>query len=347
MKKLLVIVALFAGLVSATVALADPVNLNPIGYLFAGPAAGGMRVAVSGTYAYTTLGGKVFDVSNPAMPVYVTELPNFNGVDVVAFGRYLFSINPSYGLSIFNIGNPAAPVLVNTIYGMGGNKVAISGNYLFVASGYANILPSALKIIDFSLPTAPVLVASLALPAPAIDVAISGNYAFVIDQSSKLQVVDISKPAAPRQVSSLSFSTPAYGVAVSGTYAYVTTHDDYCDDYDYCGPVPGQLNVVDVSNPLCPRIVSTVATPKAPEGIALSGRYVYSVEASVDYSIDTCDFIVVDVGNPATPQVVAYHNIEQGQGLAIAGGNIYVPVRNGMYIFQTFDTIDPPQACTQ
>ena len=59
------------------------------------------------------------------------------------------------------------------------------------------------------------------MPSDAWGVALSGNYAYVADDTSGLQIIDISDPANPTFKSSYDTPRYAHGVALSGNYAYV------------------------------------------------------------------------------------------------------------------------------
>jgi len=80
-------------------------------------------------------------------------------------------------------------------------------------------------VIDVSNPTAPVEVGFLEIVVmySAVDVAVSGLYAYVNDSVS-LRVIDVSTPSAPVEIGIHDVgwgSSDAGGVAVSGQYAYV------------------------------------------------------------------------------------------------------------------------------
>jgi hypothetical protein len=53
------------------------------------------------------------------------------------------------------------------------------------------------------------------------DVAVSGDYAYVVDYSNGLVIVDISNKSAPTLAGSYNTAGNAYDVAVSGNYVYV------------------------------------------------------------------------------------------------------------------------------
>ena len=112
---------------------------------------------------------------------------------------------------------------------------AISGDY-----AYVTLLPG-LWVYDISTPSAPVHVAELYLGGGR-DIAVSGDYAFVVTTNFGIKVVDVSNPLSPRLAGNY---TGVWGdcatIAMAGDYAYV-------------GFSAGAVDVVDISNPLAPSV---------------------------------------------------------------------------------------------
>jgi hypothetical protein len=65
-------------------------------------------------------------------------------------------------------------------------------------------------VIDVSNPANPREVGFFDTPGFALDVYVSGNYAYVADGYAGLRVIDVSNPANPREVG--YFDTPDYAV---------------------------------------------------------------------------------------------------------------------------------------
>ena len=92
--------------------------------------------------------------------------------------------------------------------------VAVSGNYAYIEQGQD------LVVLDISSPALPVELGRV-MTTSIVDVAISGDYAYVADYTNGLVIVDISSKAAPTLAGSYDTAGQARGVAVSGGYAYV------------------------------------------------------------------------------------------------------------------------------
>jgi PKD repeat protein/subtilisin family serine protease len=181
-------------------------------------------------------------------------------------------------------------------------------------------------------------------PAIPYDVAVSGTYAYVADNSSGLRVIDISDPANPTEVG--FYDTPGYanGVAVSGSYAYVADwisglrvidisnpaqptevgyHDTLATNvavsgtYAYVAASAG-LRVIDISDPTHPTEVGFYDTPGSAYGVAVSGPYAY-----------VADWIsglrVIDISDPTHPTEVGFYDTPgSAYDVAISGSYAYV-----------------------
>ena len=138
-------------------------------------------------------------------------------------------------------------------------------------------------------------------------VAISDNYAYVIDENSDdLKVIDVSNPAAPSLTGSLGIGSWPYDLAVSGDYAYVVDLDT--DD----------LKVIDVSDPSSPSLSGSLGVGSDPRSVAVSGDYAYVAV----YGSDVLK--VIDVSNPAAPSLSGSLGISDPTLVAVSGDYAYV-----------------------
>jgi hypothetical protein len=149
-----------------------------------------------------------------------------------------------------------------------------------------------------------------------------------------IAVVALAVPAgalagsAPVVVGSTSNTTSLagdIGVAVAGSYAYTTAY------------WPGQLTVVDISNPTAPTVVGTTPpTTSLENGSALtvSGHYAFVVSKNRNASTSSNDdgtgnsLTIVDISNPASPTVVGSISsptaLFGAYGVAVQGSYAYV-----------------------
>ncbi len=203
-----------------------------------------IRVAVSGTYAYvlysTSL--RIFDISNPKLPVATGQIPATSQTLAVSQGRlYLDGI-------IYGVSNPANPVKLGQIP-TGYTGIAASSNYVYLADPY-----NGLRIYDVADASNPKQVAQPATNPEgwhwASDVTLSGNYAYVATFTNLgLAIFDVAVPTNP--VTVCNVETVANHVAVYGNLAYAIAYDVWV--YDVSNPknaVPaGSISCWPVFNP--------------------------------------------------------------------------------------------------
>jgi hypothetical protein len=195
---------------------------------------GAYGIAVSGNYAYTASQGCIVEQPCPDSSV-------------------------GHALDVIEIAGSGAPKIVATL--RGGKEpqayghitsVAISGHYAYLTAAYQDRL----SVVDIANPLSPKLIASLHdevnLNFP-VDVAIYGNYAYVICQQGKgpLTAVDISNPTEPKVVGSLSSPelSGGYRIRIRGAMAYVSASANQ------------GIAVADISSPSSPRLLASYVDP--------------------------------------------------------------------------------------
>ncbi|MCB9166233.1 MAG: hypothetical protein H6595_02015 [Flavobacteriales bacterium] len=165
---------------------------------------------------------------------------------------------------------------------------------------------------------------SLGLGSAPRSVAVSGNYAYVVDYGSHdLKVIDISDLATPTLVGSLSLGSAPWCVAVAGNYAYVVdqiTHD---------------LKVIDISDPSAPALSGSLGIGTVPISVAVSGNYAYVVDSGTD------DLKVIDISDPAAPTLTGSIGLGSiPNSVAVLGNYAYV-VEQGPSDLRVIDISDP------
>jgi hypothetical protein len=176
-------------------------------------------------------------------------------------------------------------------------------------AAYRNI---GLQLSDHAPLASPV--ATMATANHPRSIVISGNYAYLTNQTAGLvQVVDISNPLAPAVVASVAVAN-ALGIAVDGQYLYVTQYES----------PNGYLRVIDVSVPTAPVVVGSVIVGFAPAGIAVAGTHVY-------IAVEMSDALkVVDVSVPTAPTIVGTVAISTYPlNLVVSGSYAYVTAFTG------------------
>lgn len=262
---------------------------------------------ISGPYWYG--GVEVVDISNPSVPKnlnnYVTPKAT-TAYDVYTWGDYVFLTTNYFGLllavDISDLGHPTEA---------GVYQVPQAATAIHVSGDYAYIADWGVSVVDVSDRASPAMVSSYKIPPPLsanLQMAVSGNYAYVGDYTSGLSIVSISGPITPTRVG--HYAAHVGDVAVAGGYAYVA--DDFIT-YD------SGLEIIDVSDPAHPVRASFYETPgETVAGVAVSGDYVY-------LGTGPDGLLVLDVSDPAHPaQVGAYSAPGSVGSISVSGHYAYV-----------------------
>lgn len=165
---------------------------------------------------------------------------------------------------------------------------------------------SRLRILDVSIPGAPVSLGSVEIPGkPISDVRVSGSHAFVANHYHGLVIVDVADPAAPTIVSSMDLGGIVIDVEISGDFAYFVM-----------ASYPEGLKVVDVSDPASPQLVASLAP------VAREARIVGTLLLLAAYEEG---LQVFDIADPAAPQLLAsVPAIDRVTAVTMAGDLAYL-----------------------
>jgi len=202
-------------------------------------------VAVEGSYAYIGNGYEfqVLDISNPASPKIIGQLPMRYPIENVAVsGNYAYTIRPFY---IINISNPTNPVLVSTYNlpsGDGPTAMLVKGNYAYLGDGSGNIF-----IVDISNPSNPQETGYLGTDADFVkSIAVKDTvlYASVGDRDIAVyNIADPSKPFGFPYTVDTSYDAP---ITIKGRYLFTGSYGYH------------QFMMYDLSNPYNPRFVNEI-----------------------------------------------------------------------------------------
>jgi len=230
------------------------------------------------------------------------------GVEVAGNRAYL--ANGDSGLIIVDISNSTAPVQLGLFdpalsppgYAYG---VTVRSDTAYLADGSS----FRLRVVNISNPSAPTLIRSYRIFDQPLDVAIIGDYAYVVAGDSGLRIVNIS--IAVDTITGI-FDTPdfANGIALAGNYAYVADGTT-------------GLVVVNVSNPAAPIFAGGFNTPVYAEGVAVSGNFAYVADGS-------SGLIILDISNPSAPvQVGDLETSGWATNVTVSGNFAFVSARAG------------------
>jgi len=187
--------------------------------------------------------------------------------------------------------------------------VAVKDHLAFVAEGWR------LEVVSIAQPSHPDSVgACLATPGTSVmDVAVSGNYAYVAGGSVDLLVIDVANPAHPWIAGSYDYGAPwdfGHRVAVANNVAMIADGE-------------GGLMFIDVTQPTAPTFVAEYAPT------TISGVSDVAIAGDVGYGAFSGDVQCFDVSGPSSvsrignyitwPDGAAWTVAAQGDIVCVAG----------------------------
>ncbi|HET9850005.1 MAG TPA: right-handed parallel beta-helix repeat-containing protein, partial [Candidatus Saccharimonadales bacterium] len=288
---------------------ASPKFISSIATITNGPE----QLFVSGKYVFVGFGVmpaslEIYDVSNPSSPFLAGSLSMGGTVDTIYVqGRYAYIGDESpRGIDVVDISNPSRPVKVGfiaTSYASPASPWRITGQGHYIYAVITNGA-SAIEIYDVTDPTNPVLKGTVSKSGVNGDIYVQGRYLYAADQASGISIFDISNPGSPTLVSSYG-SGDSGDIYVQGRYAYTTCFYSA----SHC------THIYDVSNPSAITLVNTTSTSTTPTGIAIQGRY--------EYTVGTTSLIVYDLGGTYSQQLeaggITASTINADSNLQVAG----------------------------
>lgn len=155
----------------------------------------------------------------------------------------------------------------------------------------------------------------------ALDVAVSGNYAYIAESSSGIQIVDISNTSSPALVGSYTASG-ANHIFIYGSTMYVADGTD--------------LKVLDISTPTVPSLLRTYTESGFRAGNVVSdGTYAY-----VTGTMNSNSFVVkaIDVSTPSAPVLWRTLTVDGAADIAISGSTLYVAYNHKMVTIAGYPT---------
>ncbi|MDO8507527.1 MAG: hypothetical protein Q7S53_03085 [bacterium] len=188
--------------------------------------------------------------------------------------------------------------------------VYVSGNYAYLAA-----MGDGLLVSNISNPSSPVTVGSYNTDGYAIDVYVSGKYAYV-GETNGLKIIDISNPAVPTQVGSYATAGLIESVYVVGKYAYLASNT-----------AENKLLIVDISNPASPTLKGSYTATEGPVGVYVNGNYAYIAEGDMSAPYTSSHLTVVNISNPASPTLASTVVISgEAEEVYQSGGYVYVSI---------------------
>lgn len=224
-----------------------------------------------------TGGVLTYDISDPSSPNLLSRIfPEDKSNTLAIYNGILFMGEVSGGMVAFDIQDPTLPVEIgrikipNETYPKEAQGMAFKDNFSYVANPWGG-----LAIVDISDPASMTMAGYYNKPQTAYpgvwDVAVQGDFAFIIAQRYGIQSLDISDPVNPVFASELLLpinymegndSPPLDIKMINARYAAVT------NGYD-------GVYIIDTSDPFDIKIAETIDTVGYAWGVTPHGNRLY------------------------------------------------------------------------
>lgn len=264
-------------------------------------------------------GTEILDVSNPAEPTLVGNIPILfvggsatSPLQTVTLDAYAFVLQGSL-FRVVDVSDPSTPVNVthfepsaNFMY-----TVHLSGDYAYVGDN------NGLRTIDISSPETPVVVSSLDI-APIFHIEQRGSLLYVAAWTT-VRVIDISTPTAPVEVA----------VFNPDPFFFVHTLSLF-DNYLYLSNGGSEeLLVADISTATSPVELTRIPVPPMENSL-------FATDGALFAATRRNGLAMIDITNPAAPSLLdTIGQLPSAQSIARIGGHTFVASGEDLWLMQT------------
>jgi len=255
----------------------------------------------------------IVDLARPTSPVIAGRLTEVEGRAIATDGELVYVVG-RHGLLVAKPPTTRRPTPLMVVNAQGDAfRTALQPPIAFVAGGFRG-----LWVIDME--RTPGVVGRLDFYGWVFDVACDSTYAFLAAGSNGLAVAEGRLDVPPRLVSQLQLPSESRAIVLEDTLAYLAQAD--------LG-----LWIVDVSDPLTPRLLGSVDTAMAFDLVIRDGR---AWIADFGFGL-----VAADVTDPEHPRIVAGVETESAsvRALALDGDYAYLVSEDGR--LQLIDISNP------
>ncbi|MEX1309644.1 MAG: hypothetical protein AB1Z65_04430, partial [Candidatus Sulfomarinibacteraceae bacterium] len=346
--------------------VADPTDPQQIGSLPLGGFWEARHLDVAGDLAYirgyntSSYEAKLFvvDVSDPAHPSLSWDLDLVdNGGEVDVEGGHAFIAGG--GLQVYDIGDPSTAQWVGSL-----EPTCYSRRSMSTVSDRALMTceHAGLSIIDTTLPSSPTEIANITVPGDLWNGDSDHGILALASMWNGFRLIDVSDPLNPLDHGVHSLGLDVVDVSIAGDTLHAVGYGNHgydlidisdptdptllgtadgfggeivevLGDLVFVAAFSGSLHILDVSNPLVPISVGSLAFPGASwHFMASSGDLVVLRDEAFTHQA-----VIVDVSDPFAPAVVSVIDAPYTGGVAFFGRFLLL----GDAILRIFDLSDP------
>lgn len=264
-------------------------------------------------------------------------------VDVASTTLYLAghgSVTAAYELWAVDVSNPNNPFKRGSINtGAGINEVSVDPvrKYAFVANANTS---GQLQVINVTNPNSLSLTKTYGISGntqKGRSIDLVGNTVYLGTEgpaTAEFYVIDVTTVTSPKIKSSVKVGNDINDVMILGNYAYLATDVD-----------DREVVIVDITNPSAASVVSLLDLPGGnnTEGLYVDHEtgYLY-VGRQVSLVAGQPEVVVVDVSNPADPQILGTLDYEVSVDSVYAEGNLLFVLALGEEEFKAYDVSHLP-----
>jgi hypothetical protein len=328
--------------------ITDPTDISYLGGMETVPSINEMVLV--GDIAYMALmntGLVIVDLTDPSAPVMKGMYRSGNpSLSLTVSDHHVYVADGAEGLSVYDVEDPGNPVLINTIPegDVVLQNVTSRGELLAVMYRSVMINTGGFILYDISIPTSPAKVSDQSIFGvevfPATDLELRDRILMFAAGQTGFQVYDVSDPHRPERMGGFGGGAPPNAQFVSwpsriavGKHNVFTT----CPDWFYV-PSENEIQVIDLSDPYEPRVVSSWDTPSSVRNSVVVDNLAY-LAANHD------GLIVQDITDPFNPVYLSRtwsagdEGFITGSALEVKDGIVYIV--GGGQSLTTIDVSDP------
>ena len=313
-------------------------------------------------------GVSILDLADPANPAYIANCETGGFCQELSLqGQHLYMADGAAGLQAIDLSVLAKPERLGNYRGEGAiNSLAVQNDHAFVTTEYL------LESISLTNPAAPRKLSELSTLGFFQKIALGPTFAVVEVMSNSegspgnFAIVDVSDPSQLSYAG--GFSQSPVDVVLKGTLAFVTTTSVGFQSWDIADSkapeLLGQINttgnsglslslndnyvltttwrqgglqVIDVTDPTSPRLISSYLSDMGSYESAMADNYAYIIGTSLE---------VLDMHDPASPRKIGSYPVD-GNNLIVEGNYIYVAQgADGLKILR-IDILEQPSLLIQ
>ena len=245
------------------------------------------------------------EIDDPAQPGVIGQARVGREPRALAVADGLGWVATTAGLVVVDVSEPEQPQALGQL-GIDTNVVVpLAPGFVAIGNGQR------LHAVDATDPTAPVLLAGVAVGGPVLAAARAGSGLVAVADGTGLAVVDASDPTALRLVGRIELEDGSRRVAADGARVFVTASSS------------ARLYVVDISSPAEPQLLASTAGLDQAIGVALVAPATLVVADSD--SLQTLDV------SPGSPPRLEFHTAPGGlfTALVARGSTAWLARRSG------------------